>query len=621
MKTLTRLGAVLAIIGATLATPDAAVATEEDERRVQLGWVSTGANTLEPGDAHVVVVKIANTALDPLPGISATSAITSEPLTSSAAIDQWLAGTTDPTMRDLANRSLAGDVPPLSDIDVTLVARPDTLALPENVMQVYGVEARVENGGAPLRTVRSVVVWNDAEPRTLPVAVVVTAAGTPTRVETLIGVGNEPDVTMLVDLSVVEPEVAATLAERDLYRLPASHADIASIAHAGNASLLDLALERSAVGDLGGAPWVAVVPDLDEDIVSLTSDREVAAIVVSPSYDASVRDLPLSSGSVFQAEADGPIVVLPAEGLSHALGVGPAGSPTGPARVVAELALLAEAVPEGESAVAMTESGWAIESDYVSARLEALLNTSWVTPITLSEALESSSQPPIAFPAEATQPGDVDPRAITDAGSAIRLAWAIASVVDDPGALADPPTMALLDALGFHRRSDPDKRDEDVEAALESLGSLRGSLNVPEGSALNLISRSGEVPITVTNELPVAATVTVVVESRSPNLRIQDAPEVTIPAESSQQVLVPVTGVSSANVSARVTLVNADGQSLGPPTEVRIRIRADWGETFTLVVAVVFAALLITGIIRTIRRGRTGTRVAAETSAGMDLKP
>lgn len=76
----------------------------------------------------------------------------------------------------------------------------------------------------------------------------------------------------------------------------------------------------------------------------------------------------------------------------------------------------------------------------------------------------------------------------------------------------------------------------------------------------------------------------------------------------SEQVLVPVTAISSGTVAVRVSLENLDGDRLTSVSEFSLRINAQWGDVFTLALASFALLLLVAGSWRTIRRGRADTR-------------
>ncbi len=166
----------------------------------------------------------------------------------------------------------------------------------------------------------------------------------------------------------------------------------------------------------------------------------------------------------------------------------------------------------------------------------------------------------------------------------------------------------MLESLSYEGRADPDARSDLIARALAGIDDLVGQVSLPTGSSLNLISTSGSVPITVSNDLDVDITVVVVFETRSPNLIPRENPTITLASQTSEQVLIPVTAISSANVTAFVHLTDVDGHRLTRDTAVKLRVRADWGTAFTAIVGGGALMLLVGGFWRTARRGKRNTR-------------
>ena len=50
-------------------------------------------------------------------------------------------------------------------------------------------------------------------------------------------------------------------------------------------------------------------------------------------------------------------------------------------------------------------------------------------------------------------------------------------------------------------------------------------------------------------------------------------------------------------------LTNPEGQSIGTPETIRVRVRAEWESTGTYIVAGLLAAVLVFGIVRRIVKG------------------
>jgi len=71
-----------------------------------------------------------------------------------------------------------------------------------------------------------------------------------------------------------------------------------------------------------------------------------------------------------------------------------------------------------------------------------------------------------------------------------------------------------------------------------------------------------------------------------------------------QRVAVPVRAVANGDTEVEIALSAPDGTSLGSPVVVPVRVRADWETRGLLVVGAVLALVLVSGLVRTIRRGR-----------------
>jgi len=158
-------------------------------------------------------------------------------------------------------------------------------------------------------------------------------------------------------------------------------------------------------------------------------------------------------------------------------------------------------------------------------------------------------------------------------------------------------------------RADPERRAAEFAEATDLAESVITSVVVTSGNTLNLVSSSGDVPLTVQNNLDVAVTVRVSMTSRSPALVTKAQPTATVEAGAEATVLVPVTAVSNGDVNVTVALRNEEGQTVAVAQTLRIKVRAQWGNAATGVFTAGLVVLLIGGIVRTARRGRKDTRV------------
>jgi hypothetical protein len=364
---------------------------------------------------------------------------------------------------------------------------------------------------------------------------------------------------------------------------------------------------------LADAPWLGVSANVDQSVVTLASDRHALAILSLPAWSSASPQLGGYEGEIppglATTDVDGQTmsILVPDASLSAALVAGLPGSASTPARVTAETALLSKANTAGNPVLVVLGPSWSIESNYQSGTLSALIDSPWVELSRIDSVLNTAPATIDLAQSETTET-DIPVALLTSAGSALRALDAIAEATDDPSGFAEPLTTPMLGAMSLDLRTDVVARDEALGSAVAAVDDVRSAVSLPGSNTLNLVSKTGNIPVTVTNSLDVDLTATVRLDSRSPILRIDDSPEVTLTAGTSTQVLVPVTAVSSGNVVVRVSLVNADGATLTSSSEYSLRIRAAWGDLFTVIMAGAGLALLVAGTIRTIRRGKASTR-------------
>jgi len=76
-------------------------------------------------------------------------------------------------------------------------------------------------------------------------------------------------------------------------------------------------------------------------------------------------------------------------------------------------------------------------------------------------------------------------------------------------------------------------------------------------------------------------------------------------------VRVPVRSVANGDVTIEVALLSPEGRPVAPSSSFGVRVRAEWENVGTGVVAALLGVGLVAGIVRTVRRGRAGTRLDA----------
>ena len=129
---------------------------------------------------------------------------------------------------------------------------------------------------------------------------------------------------------------------------------------------------------------------------------------------------------------------------------------------------------------------------------------------------------------------------------------------------------------------------------------------------INFITDVGNIPVRVRNTLDVDATVTVVLRPDHPRLTVDDRSTETIPAGQEIDVQVPVRAIGSGDVEVTAQILTPTGAKISDDSSFQVRVRAGWEEVGTWIAAGLVALLFLSGIWRTVRRGRSPYRATRE---------
>ncbi|WP_160295427.1 DUF6049 family protein [Demequina aurantiaca] len=576
-------------------------------------------------------VTLTNDAVDPVPEVAVRLSITDSPIESREALADFFDDPSVAPMRVM--KSVAAGTPevdeddeplntgtlrPSSPTQVRVAASSKDLALPDGTAGVYGVTASFTVGSSTVFINSMAVTWLDADIATLPVTAIATIAGAPSRAASLLAGADVEGVTFAVDptsLSAAGPRDVLT--GRETYLLPATNPDVASLAHAGDTDLIEFALDdaRSRIWTpIAERPWLALSAVADQSVASWTNANGAVATLFddehatkSPTLDEVDGWVPAVVGVETADDETAPIIV-PDAGLSTLVANFRPADPAGPSRIVAESALLAFDGDGTKGVVVSPGLDWNVAGDAPSANLSALMSAPWVTHRSLTEALADPRQGEETIPRVQGAQEDVPVDNITALSARLAGLERLAETLNNPNAILQPDGRTLLGAVSSASRGNEQQQATAYEVAITDVGTTLDSVGIVRSSDINLIATSGEVPITIHNDLAFDSTVTVVMRSTSPNLQVRDRPVITVPAGEEATAMVPVEAVSSANVSLSVWLVNADGDPVSEAQDFTMRVRADWGNAATAVFTGLLVLVLIGGVIRTIRRGRKDTR-------------
>lgn len=287
-------------------------------------------------------------------------------------------------------------------------------------------------------------------------------------------------------------------------------------------------------------------------------------------------------------------------------------TPTNRQLLLAELAVIAQEQPGRTSHVLVaTDRGWDPDVAATSALLGSLVDAPFVNlqPVATLAGAQPDDVPRADLPDADTPRAALSPRLLRTAADQLADVTALAGVVPDPDAVTASYTRDLAAATSVAAGESRGLARKLLEAATAQGDELLGGITVLPGSTVNLINESGAIPITVRNDLPQPATVTVALLSRESRLSVDDVRETTVEPGGTSDVQIPVRAIGSGDVRVTVQIRAADGTVVAAPSEMTVRVRAGWETVGTAIIGGLLVVLLVGGIVRTVRRGRSSRRM------------
>jgi hypothetical protein len=317
------------------------------------------------------------------------------------------------------------------------------------------------------------------------------------------------------------------------------------------------------------------------------------------------------NSAVIRTESGPLAAALTDRALSNSLGNAvdsPAQAVLARQRFLADTGILTSTRPTEEQIVVVgPDPRWDPSPAVISDLLAALRTAPWMTSTSLAQLL-------------AETPKDV-PRALAPLTAASRRAaltnnyldrikaaqeklGVFTSILDEPGDITEKYSTALLRASSGAWRTDRAAGNELMGAIDADLATEMNGVRVVSGGVKNFSSETGEVPITIANDLPTPVTVGLTLTGNPPiRLSTEKFTPMTIPANRkiSTQVTVKVRG--NGELPVKVQLTNVDGVAYGEPAEVILRSSA-YANAATWVVVIAFVLLALLLLANSIRRRR-----------------
>ena len=423
-----------------------------------------------------------------------------------------------------------------------------------------------------------------------------------------------------------------------LVALPWGDSDTAALAHLQQTSLIETAARRtqeSAIVKVGAPTSMTWLASSVADATTVNALPQPASTVIASPESLPPADELTYTPSSLGASGDHAVLV-PEQSLSEALtGEDPppaSSDQDSPAPQSAQAsaldtrqllrsnsAILARQAPglERDVVVAMPRrAASAVQASVVRERVTALRSVPWTTSQSLG-ALQEHAQEEVTSVNEGTSrierselpdtvidddelPNDT----LTAAGHTAGTLQSISSVLSEPAALLGDYTSLEAVVSSASWRADPKTRSAQVPAAEAAGAGVTSSLAAVPSSTINVISSEAQLPVRITSSLSQDVTVQVYLVSNNKRLRVPRTTSVRVPAHQQAKVTVPIQAVGSGDVGLTVQVLAADGTTVGTPTTVNMRVRADWEGRGTGVIVGVLVSIVVIGTVRTVRRGR-----------------
>lgn len=216
-------------------------------------------------------------------------------------------------------------------------------------------------------------------------------------------------------------------------------------------------------------------------------------------------------------------------------------------------------------------------------------------------------------PAESAVPeGAITRDQLSTVDRAVADLRSFAQVVPDPASLVAPVDEAARAVTSVSWRTDPAGRSTAVAGMVAEVDRIEASVSVVTAKNFNIISTGSQIPVQVVNDLDQPVTLRVSLDPDDPRLVAETTDPVTIGPGQEVREQVPVRAVGSGDVRVTAQVLALDGTVLGSAEPFEVRVRADWENMGTAVVAGLLVLLLGGGIWRTVHRGRSDRRVSAD---------
>ncbi|WP_291050803.1 DUF6049 family protein [Herbiconiux sp.] len=190
------------------------------------------------------------------------------------------------------------------------------------------------------------------------------------------------------------------------------------------------------------------------------------------------------------------------------------------------------------------------------------------------------------------------------------------SILADPSVMTGEYRADLLALLSNSWVSNEGGWNVAAQTFGDTTAKTLGSVQVVDGSNINMVANQANLPVTLSNELPYPVTVILHVTPSNGRLVVEKGDvEVTIEASSRKGAQIPlVAGVANGPVTLTFQLLSPTGVLLSTPSPVLVNVSADWETLGTVIFAALVVIVFGFGIVVNILRRRKQRRAESDGS-------
>ncbi len=180
-----------------------------------------------------------------------------------------------------------------------------------------------------------------------------------------------------------------------------------------------------------------------------------------------------------------------------------------------------------------------------------------------------------------------------------------ATILADPTVLTVPERAAMLHVIGAGWNATPDLAAQALGAHRTATQETLASVAIVPPSDITLAATSAPLAFSVRNDLRWPVTLQLIATVTDPRMIVQNTTAVDAGAAQNTRVQVPVQArVGSGESSLHLQLRSPQGVTIGGPVAVHVAVRAEWESVGVTVMVALVAAMIVLGIVRTLRKIR-----------------